>query len=128
MPRTDPELLARARAMRTQMTEPETRLWLALRAKRLCGVKIVRQAVHGRAIPDFVARSHKLIVEVDGDTHAGNEAYDDRRTATLEREGYRVLRFTNLEVTTNLDGILQTIAASLTTAPLPTLSPEGRGL
>jgi very-short-patch-repair endonuclease len=114
--------------MRTQMTEPETRLWLALRAKRLCGVKIVRQAVHGRAIPDFVARSHKLIVEVDGDTHAGNEAYDDRRTATLEREGYRVLRFTNLEVTTNLDGILQTIAASLTTAPLPTLSPEGRGL
>jgi very-short-patch-repair endonuclease len=110
------------------MTEPETRLWLALRAKRLNGLKFVRQTVRGRAIPDFVARSHKLIVEVDGDTHAGNGDYDARRTAALEAEGYRVIRFSNADVMTNLDGVLQSIAAAVTTAPLPTLSPEGRGL
>ena len=113
--------------MRRDMTDPETRLWLALRAKRLNGIKFVRQPVRGRAIPDFVARSHKLVIEVDGDTHAGNEAYDARRTAVLERDGYRVLRFTNADVMTNLDGVLQVIV-STTTAPLPTLSAEGRGL
>lgn len=125
MPRVDPELLKRARAMRTDMTEPETRLWLALRAKRLNGIKFVRQTVRGRAIPDFVARSHKLVVEVDGDTHADNGDYDARRTAALEAEGYRVIRFSNFEVMTNLDGVLQSIAAALTTAPLPNPLPEG---
>ncbi len=110
--------------MRSEMTEPETRLWLALRAKRLNGVKFVRQSVRGRAIPDFVARSHKLIVEVDGDTHASNEAYDASRTATLEREGYQVLRFANADVMTNLDGVLQAIVAALAARPLSQPSPR----
>ena len=127
VPQIDRELLAHAKAMRTEMTEPETRLWLALRAKRLNGVKFTRHTVRGRAIPDFVARSLKLVIEVDGDTHAGSEAYDARRTAVLEANGFRVLRFSNLDVMTNLDGILQVIT-SATTAPFPTLSPKGRGL
>ena len=110
--------------MRSDMTEPETRLWLALRAKRLNGIKFVRQAVRGRAIPDFVARTQKLVIEIDGDTHAGNEVYDARRTALLEADGYRVLRFTNADVMTNLDGVLQVIA-SATTAPLPNPLPGG---
>lgn len=125
MPRTDPVMLRRARAMRTGMTEPETRLWLALRARRLNGIKFVRQAVRGRAIPDFVARSCKLVVEVDGDSHAGDEHRDARRTAVLEAEGYRVLRFTNADVMTNLDGVLRTISLSATTAPLPNPLPGG---
>ncbi|MBN2973683.1 endonuclease domain-containing protein [Roseomonas aeriglobus] len=128
MPQIDRELLKRARALRFGMTEPETRLWLAIRAKRLNGIKFVRQTVRGRAIPDFVARSHNLVIEVDGDTHAISEAYDARRTAVLERQGYRVLRFTNADVMTNLDGVLQTILGAVTSAPLPILSPQGRGL
>lgn len=111
--------------MRSEMSEPETRLWLALRAKPLNGVKFVRQAVRGRAIPDFVARSHELVIEVDGDTHAGNEAYDARRTAALEAKGYRVLRFGNSDVMTNLDGVLQTISAALAARPLSQPSPQG---
>jgi len=128
VPQIDRELLKRARALRSEMTEPETRLWLAIRAKRLNGIKFVRQTVRGRAIPDFVARSHNLVIEVDGDTHAISEAYDARRTAVLERQGYRVLRFTNADVMTNLDGVLQTILGAVTSAALPTLSPQGRGL
>ncbi len=124
---TDPLLLDRARKMRRQMTEPETRLWLALRGKRLNGVKFTRQVPLGPYIADFCARSARLIIEVDGDTHT-DQFRDDRRTGWLEAQGYRVLRYSNADVTMNLDGVLQDIRAALTTAPHPTLSPEGRGL
>jgi very-short-patch-repair endonuclease len=67
-----------------------------------------------------------LVVEVDGDTHAQQEAYDARRTTEMEERGYRVMRFTNGEVAANLDGVLMAIAAALEELPLsPTLSPEG---
>lgn len=108
------------------MTEPEVRLWLALRGRRLSGVRFSRQVVIGAYIADFCARSRKLVVEVDGHTHA-DQARDEARTAWLQARGYRVIRFANEEVETNLDGVLDAIAAA-TTSPHPTLSPEGRGL
>jgi very-short-patch-repair endonuclease len=95
----------RARSLRTNLTEPERRLWYRLRANRL-GVKFQRQVVLAPYIADFAARSERLIVELDGDTHAGREAYDAARTTALEDRGYRVLRFTNADVMTNLDGVL----------------------
>ena len=80
----DLELTKRAREMRTEMTEPETRLWLQLRAKRFSDVKFRRQKViqdeQRRCIVDFAANDPKLVVELDGDTHAGREAYDAART------------------------------------------------
>ncbi|WP_028967248.1 endonuclease domain-containing protein [Sphingomonas phyllosphaerae] len=124
---TDPLLLDRARKMRRQMTEPETRLWLALRGRRFHNTKFTRQVTIGPYIADFCARSAHLIIEVDGDTHT-DQARDDRRTSWLSAQGFRVLRFTNADVMMNLDGVLQMIAVALTTAPHPTLSPEGRGL
>jgi len=123
---TDPILLDRARKMRRQMTEPETRLWLALRGKRLNDVKFTRQVPIGPYIADFCARSAHLIIEVDGDTHT-DQSRDDRHAAWLTAQGYRVLRFTNADVMMNLDGVLQMVAVALTTAPHPSLSPEGRG-
>jgi very-short-patch-repair endonuclease len=123
---TDPVLKDRARAMRRAMTEPETRLWLELRDRRLQGVKFSRQVVIGSFIADFCARSVKLIVEVDGDTHA--DAAHDGRTAALEAKGYRVIRFGNNDVIGKLEGVLQTLITVLEAAPHPTLSPEGRGL
>ncbi|WP_394648337.1 endonuclease domain-containing protein [uncultured Sphingomonas sp.] len=124
---TDPLLLDRARKMRRAMTEPETCLWFALRGKRLNGVKFTRQVPIGPYIADFCARAARLIIEVDGDTHT-DQSRDDRRTGWLEAQDYRVLRFSNADVVMNLDGVLQMIAVALTTAPHPTLSPEGRGL
>ena len=128
MPKTDELMLARAKAMRSEPTHPEGRLWSHLRAKRLNGVKFARQVVIGPFIVDFVARLHKLLIEVDGDTHGGKEAADARRTRWLEQRGYRVPRFGNRDVEENMDGVLTTIIAALASAPLPTLSPEGRGL
>lgn len=126
MPRTDEMLLKRARAMRTEMTQPERELWTALRGKRH-GVKFSRQVVIGPFIADFAARSRKLIIELDGDTHIDHQR-DASRTSLLEQHGYRVIRFGNADVMQNLEGVLMTIDAALATAPLPTLSPEGRGL
>ncbi|TPG22741.1 endonuclease domain-containing protein [Sphingomonas koreensis] len=127
MPPTDKLLLQRARAMRKNMPQPERELWTALRAKRFGAVKFSRQVVIGAYIADFVARSRKLIIEIDGDTHV-DPLRDAARTVWLESQGYRVIRFANADVMSNLDGVLATIADALATAPLPTLFPEGRGL
>ena len=123
----DPELTRRAKAMRREMPEPELRLWLQLRAARFAGVKFRRQKVIGRYIADFAANDPKLVIELDGDTHAGREVYDEQRTRFLEREGYRVLRFTNSDVMRNMDGVLIHLQGVLDEMrpPLPTLSPEG---
>jgi very-short-patch-repair endonuclease len=128
VPKTDEALLARAKAMRSEMTQPERELWTALRAKRFADTKFSRQVVIAPYIADFVARTHKLVIELDGDTHAGNEQRDARRTAWLEEQGYRVIRFNNTDVMGNLEGVLLSFEAALATAPLPTLSPKGRGL
>ena len=125
MPKTDELLLARAKEMRSNPTPAEARLWYSLRAKRFAHVKFVHQTVIDPYIADFVARSRKLIIEVDGDTHAVTEHHDKRRTAFLERRGYRVIRFDNAEVMDNLEGVLSTIAVALGATPLPDPLPNG---
>jgi very-short-patch-repair endonuclease len=72
-------------------------------------------------------RSAKRVIEVDGDTHT-DHARDDRRSALLEKQGYRVIRFSNLDVMTNVEGICHAIGVALAVTPHPTLSPPGRGL
>jgi len=81
----------------------------------------------GPCIADFAARSRKLIVEVDGGTH-NDEARDARRTAWLAAQGHRVIRVTNGDVMRNLEGVMRFIGEALVSAPLPTLSPGGKGL
>ena len=116
----DQVLLERARRMRRELTAPERRLWYALRAKRLDGAKFRRQVVIGPYIADFACRLPKmLVVEVDGETHASQAAYDYARSIYLKERGYEVMRFTNLDVMTNLDGVLSTILQGLQTPPLP---------
>jgi very-short-patch-repair endonuclease len=122
----DQNLLTRAKTMRRELTAPERTLWHALRAGRLSGAKFRRQVVIGRYIADFACRIPRmLVIEVDGDTHPGHEAYDATRTQYLRAGGYEVIRFTNADVTHNLDGVLMTIAATLALPLSPALSPEG---
>src|SRR5687768_11948195 len=115
----DPLLTARARTMRQQLTEPERRLWAELRAKQFRGAKFRRQQVIGTYIADFACRSPMLVIEVDGESHAERATYDAARTTFLEERGYRVLRFTNDEVTQDIQAVLQTIEAGISSAPLP---------
>ena len=95
MPKRHIETRARAKALRQTMTPPERALWDIVRARRLAGVKFVRQAVRPPYIADFAARSHRLIVELDGDTHGSGaaQAYDARRTALRRRYSVLVRRY-----------------------------------
>ena len=122
----DQGLLKHAKRLRTEQTPTEQKLWQLLRAKRFDGAKFRRQVVISRYIVDFACRTPRmLIVEVDGDSHAAKIAYDEQRTAFLESRGYRVLRFSNREVGTNMDGVMMTIAQALGLPLSPALSPEG---
>jgi len=124
----DPRLTAFAKSMRRQMTEPETRIWLQLRAERFEGVKFRRQKVIGAYIADFAANEPRLVVEIDGHTHDADDPHEAVRTKFLNLRGYHVVRFTNLDVMTNMDGVLIKLSETLEgarQAPLPTLSPEG---
>ena len=120
------ETRAKAKELRVNLTEPERLLWNALRAGRL-GVKFQRQVVLAPYIADFASRSRRLVIELDGETHTGRQAYDAERTRALEARGYRVIRFTNDDVVTNLDGVLRAILIALGQDPdsplSPTLSP-----
>jgi very-short-patch-repair endonuclease len=104
----------RAKRFRTEMTPPEAELWSILRGGRLEGIKFVRQMVIGPDLAaDFAARSHKLIIELDGDSHAGREEYDAARTAYIESRGYKVIRFANRDVFENPEGVARMILIAL---------------
>ena len=101
--------LHRARTLRRDDTLAEARLWNALRARRLGGWTWKRQVPWGPFIPDFLCTDARLVVELDGGQHADQVEYDDRRTAYLQRDGLRVLRFWNSAVLTNRDGVSESI-------------------
>jgi len=124
VPKKDKVQLDRAKAMRSEPTDPETRLWHYLRAKRLNGIKFTQQVLIGPYIVDFAARDRKLVIELDGDSHGTQERYDARRTALIESEGFHVLRFNNADVMANLEGVLQTISDVLAALPLSQPSPR----
>jgi len=102
-----------ARDLRQQMTDAERRLWYLLRRKQLEGLRFRRQAPVGKYIADFVCFRERLIVEVDGGSHVDAQAYDEARTAWLESEGFRVLRFWNNDVLGNQEGVLERILEAL---------------
>jgi very-short-patch-repair endonuclease len=104
------------------MTDAERKPWFALKDRRLQGAKFRRQAPVGPFIADFVCFDARLVVEVDGGQHAGS-ARDARRDGWFAANDFRVLRFWNNEVLSNLDGVLTSIAAQL--APVTTANPPG---
>ncbi|HET9458720.1 MAG TPA: DUF559 domain-containing protein [Sphingomicrobium sp.] len=116
------EIRVRAKQLRTNLTPPERKLWTAIRANRI-GVKFQRQVVLAPYVADFAARAERLIVELDGDSHAGREVYDAARTRALQERGFRVLRFANSDVMSNLDGVLRAILIELGRDPEDPLSP-----
>ncbi len=102
----DPKLTTFARANRKNPTPAETTLWQKLlRNRQFHGYKFLRQKPIGPYVADFYCAELKLVIEIDGDSHAAQEAYDSERTAFLSHQGIRVLRYTNLDVGQQLAGI-----------------------
>jgi very-short-patch-repair endonuclease len=106
---------ARARALRASQTSAEAKLWQALRNRRLARWKFRRQHSIDRYVVDFVTLDGKLIVEVDGVTHAepSELAKDAARTQVLEACGFLVVRVSNTDVYDNLEGVLEMIEGTL---------------
>jgi very-short-patch-repair endonuclease len=107
--------ITRARSLRREQTAAESKLWACLRNRQLGGVKFARQVAIGPFFADFCCRDAKLVIEIDGVTHETVEelARDASRTAWLEAQGYRVIRFRNEELMGDLDAVLQRIQLSL---------------
>jgi very-short-patch-repair endonuclease len=117
----------RAREMRNNPTEPERRLWNALKSSQLQGAKFRRQQLIGSRIVDFYCSAARLVVEVDGHTHDADS--DHRKDAwLLHKHGIHTVRFTNDDVMRNLDGVLLRLAEALDRLkppPDPLLGKEG---
>src|SRR5438270_7295560 len=117
----------RARLLRRRSTRAEWVLWLALRDRRLGGVKFARQQPIGLYYVDFICREQRLIIEVDGGQHA-DSASDQRRDAHPNSLGYRVIRVWNNEVLGNLTACCRCSNPSLGSPLTLSLSPQaGRG-
>ena len=116
----------RARTLRQNMTDAEQKLWHHLRNRHPSGHKFRRQHDIDRYIADFVCTEARLIVERDGGHHADQVEYDEHRTRHLPAKGYRVLRFWNNDVLTNIESVLAVILSSLASpAPHPSPLPSG---
>ena len=97
--------------MRRDPTVAEAILWNALRRRHL-GVRFRRQEPIGPFIADFVCRSHRLVIELDGASH-DDLARDQARDTWLVRHEWFVLRFDNEDVVGDLEGTLGLIEVAL---------------
>ena len=90
------------------MTEAEVKLWQHIRCKQIKGLQFYRQKVIGNYIVDFYCHAAKLVIEVDGGQHYEEEGLENDaiRDADLENLGLRVLRFNNLDVLQNMEGVV----------------------
>jgi very-short-patch-repair endonuclease len=104
-----------ARQLRRVMSPAERKVWWHLREARFAGSHFRRQATIGRYFVDFCCHSSRVIIEVDGGNHADGRQMiaDARRTEFLQARGYRVLRFWNNDVLTNIEGVMTVIASVL---------------
>ena len=116
-----------ARHLHNNATDAERRLWQALSARKVAGVRFNRQMPVGPYVCDFVSRSAMLVVEVDGGQHGWQVQADADRTRYLEANGFRVLRFWNNDVLNGLDGVVAEIERVLAGLPSPDPSRKREG-
>ena len=111
--------------MRKKPTDAEQVLWQRLRRKAL-GLRFRRQHPLDRFIVDFCCPAAKLVVEVDGEIHQGLTEYDAEREGILGSFGYRVVRFRNEQVLSDIGSVLAEIRKATVETPLPARG-EGPG-
>ena len=120
------DIFLKRKDLRHNMPEPERRLWARVRNNQLNGYKFRRQYSIGDYIADFYCPSKKLAIELDGESHyqAGIKKKDRVRDNYFLQFNIRILRFTNLEIMKNLEGVLGKVVRTL---ELPPLAPPNLG-
>lgn len=106
------------RDLRRTQTDAERALWRLLRSRSLEGYKFRRQHGAGRYVLDFYCAEAQLAIEADGSQHYTSDGVEDDavRTAELAAMGIVVLRFSNTDVLTNAEGVVEAILRSLSAA------------
>jgi very-short-patch-repair endonuclease len=99
-------LIERARQLRAKPTQAEALLWSKLRKRQLGGFRFRRQHIIHAYIVDFYCPEAKLVIEIDGAVHEGQVEYDQDRETKLVEMGYKVVRFTNVDVTKEIKIVL----------------------
>jgi very-short-patch-repair endonuclease len=112
-----------AKRLREHSTDTERHLWRYLRNRQIESFKFRRQQPVGSYVVDFVNLEKKVVIELDGGQHALDPG-DKIRDEWLKAEGYKVLRFWDNQVFSNLEGVLETIRDALLT-PHPVPLPKG---
>jgi len=110
-------LTPRARTLRRDPTPAEKKLWYEF--LRDLPHKFTRQKPLGQYVADFYCSRHRLVIELDGDSHYTDRAqrYDEARTSSLELQGVRVIRFTNSDVLQNFDAVGAAVLTALEEPP-----------
>jgi very-short-patch-repair endonuclease len=103
----------RASELRHEPGPAEHKLWAYLRTWKEKGIHFRRQHALGPYIIDFCAPSRKLVIEVDGSHHLQQGEYDADRTAYLESNGYKVLRFWNSDVMNRIEDVMKAVMEAL---------------
>ena len=104
-------LKSSSRKLRNRMTDAEMLLWSKIKRKQLRGIQFYRQKPIGNYIADFYSFKAKLVIEIDGSQHyeKENKEKDKIRDDYFKKLGLNVLRFNNLEVLKNIDGVIEKI-------------------
>ena len=103
----------RARTLRRSSTRAETKFWKRVRNRQLGGFKLRRQHPIDGYFADFACEEARLVIELDGEAHLGEEVYDAIRTQVIEAAGWRVVRVANMEVLRDIEGTLARLLAEL---------------
>ena len=118
-PPIDPTARQHARENRHRQSPAEAKLWKTLRNHNVDGRKFRRQHPIGPYIVDFYCYEAKLVVKLDGRSHDVQMDYDAVRTAWLESQGCRVVRFTNAQVMKDIVSVVEGIRLACGEEPSP---------
>ncbi|MBO0139570.1 endonuclease domain-containing protein [Agrobacterium sp. Ap1] len=120
----DPKTRTRAKRLRREITKAEAAMWDMLRDLRPFGARFRRETPIGPYIADFAWLSARIVIEVDGDTHETDHGrrHDLRRDAFMRSQGFKILRFDNLDVINAPDHVFIKIETQL--APFLTKEPS----
>ncbi len=119
-----------SRQLRENMTDAERHLWAKIRMKQIKGYQFYRQKPIGDYIVDFFCPKAKLAIEVDGSHHLVGEMieYDRIRDEYLSSPGLRVQRFTNTDVLTHIEGVVESIEKEIPLGKIPLSPPLRKGV
>ncbi|MFH1837938.1 MAG: endonuclease domain-containing protein [Candidatus Kuenenbacteria bacterium] len=98
-------LKEKAKENRKNPTKPEIKIWNELLRKKFIDYKFLRQKPINNFILDFYCSKLLFAIEIDGDSHYKDQNYDFKRTNILNNLGIKIIRYTNLEIMKNIEGV-----------------------